>query len=277
VSRIWTTARVTFHETSRKRVLYIALTAGIAFLILFATGLTFQRSAFDTRHVPVLIRRQAYSAMLLMGAYAIDMLVVAMSVLTSVDTLSGEISSGAIQAIATRPVRRSELMAGKWLGFSAVLSAYTLLMIGGINCISLLLTGVSLRHFGTGLALVWLEAELLLSLSLFLGSKVSTLTNGVLILSLHGFAFLGGWIEQAGAVTKTPDAVRLGIIASLVMPSESLWRRAAIEMQPPLATALQASPFSGSSVPSGLMVGYAGLYTVAFLFFAVRSFCKRDL
>jgi hypothetical protein len=36
-----------------------------------------------------------------------------------------------------------------------------------------------------------------------LGTCFSTLTNGVLVLGLHGLAFLGDWIEQAGALTAT--------------------------------------------------------------------------
>jgi hypothetical protein len=61
------------------------------------------------------------------------------------------------------------------------------------------------------------------------------------------------------------------------MPSESLWRRAAFEMQSPIVGALNISPFSNASVPSRLMIGYAGIYLVAFLILAVRRFSRRDL
>jgi len=61
------------------------------------------------------------------------------------------------------------------------------------------------------------------------------------------------------------------------MPSESLWRRAAFEMQSPVVGALGFSPFSNASVPSGAMVAYAGLYLVAALGLALRCFRRRDL
>src|SRR5437763_4513808 len=112
---VWIMARVTFREAARKKMLWMALLAGCAFLVLFATGLHFQMAAFNDRGVPPIVRRQAFSAMLMMGLYAIDLLVVVMTVLTSVDTLSGEIASGTIQAVATKPVRRCELLLGKWL------------------------------------------------------------------------------------------------------------------------------------------------------------------
>lgn len=277
MSRIWIMARVTFREAARKRFLWMALLAGCAFLILFATGLHFQMAAFAERNVPIIIRRQVLSTMLIMGLYAIDLLVVVMTVLTSVDTLAGEIASGTIQAIATKPVRRSELLLGKWLGFAAMLTAFIIIMVGGINAVSYLMNGVTVHHLVRGFALIWMESLLLLSLTLFFGSGFSTLTNGVIALGLHGLAFIGGWIEQAGAMTQTPKAVEVGVIASVLMPSEALWRRAVFEMQPPLATALQLSPFSGASVPSRAMVVYAAVYTLLFLLLAIRRLEKRDL
>ena len=52
--------------------------------------------------------------------------------------------------------------------------------------------------------------------------------------------------------------VTLGEITSLVMPSESIWRRAAFEMQTPLAGSLSFSPFANVSIPSGRRAGLRG-------------------
>jgi hypothetical protein len=276
MTTVWIMAGVTFKEAARKKILWMALLAGCAFLILFATALHFQNAAFSNR-VPQLARNNVHSAMLLMGLYAIDLLVVVMTVLTSVDTISGEIASGAIQAIATKPVRRWELFLGKWLGFAGMLTLYMLMMVGGVAAVTYAMTGVTTRHLPRGFGLIWMESLLLLATTFLFGTRYATLTNGVLTLGLHGLAFLGGWIEQAGAMTHAPRLVRVGVIASIVMPSEALWRRAAFEMQPPLATALQLSPFSGASVPSGLMIAYAGLYTAIVLLAGMRFLSKRDL
>ena len=53
---------------------------------------------------------------LLAGLDAVDFLVVMLGVLLAVDTLSGEIASGTIQTIVTRPLARWEVVVGKWLG-----------------------------------------------------------------------------------------------------------------------------------------------------------------
>ncbi len=255
----------------------MALIAGGAFLALFGTALHFQVASFRGDRIPPIVRKQVLGAMLMVGLYAIDVLMVVMTVLVSVDTISGEIASGTIQAIATKPIRRYELLLGKWFGFAGMLSLYLLIMAGGLNVLTYGLVGITARHLPEGFALIWMESLLLLSVTFFFGTLFSTLTNGVLALGLHGLAFLGGWIEQAGALTHTPKAVNVGIIASILMPSESLWRRAVFEMQPPLATALNLSPFSGASVPSRLMVGYAATYTLTFLLLAIRRLERRDL
>jgi hypothetical protein len=124
---------------------------------------------------------------------------------------------------------------------------------------------------------MWLECLLLLTLTFCFGTSFSTLTNGVLTLGLHGLAFIGGWIEQIGALTSSPKAVDVGIVASVLMPSESLWRRAAFEMQSPVAATFQITPFSNASIPSATMVTYAGIYMLVVLAFAVRRFQARDL
>lgn len=277
MTRIGIMAAVTFREAARKKILWMALLAGLVFLCFFATGLHFQMEAFSHRHIRDFIRQQGLSVMLMMGLYAVDLLVVVMTILLSVDTLSGEIASGTIQAIATKPVRRLELLLGKWLGFACMLTLYVALMVFGTNEVSRFMTGTAARHLFDGFGLIWMESILLLSFTLFLGTSFSTLTNGVIALGLHGLAFLGGWIEQAGALTHTQKAVDVGIVASLIMPSESLWRRAAFEMQSPLATAINFSPFSGASVPSRAMIVYAAAYALVFVLLAIRRLQTRDL
>jgi ABC-type transport system involved in multi-copper enzyme maturation permease subunit len=277
----WIMAGVTFREAARKKVLWMALAAGVGFLSLFATGLYFQLK--DLRpHTNLILERQGVGALLMVGLYAVDLMAVVMTVLTSVDTLSGELASGTIQAVATKPISRWQLLLGKWLGFVGMVTLYVVLMVGGTTGITYLLSlhllgGVLPHHFLRGLGLIWLECVLILSLTFRLGSSFSTLTNGVVALGLHGIAFIGGWIEQVAALTSSPRALNVGIVASLIMPSEAMWRRAVFEMQSPIVSALGFSPFSAASVPSEYMVVYACLYLTLALALAVRRFSQRDL
>ena len=274
---VWIIAGVTFREAARKKMLWMALAAGGAFLILFATGLHFQAKDFATHGMSPVLGREISFAMVTMGLYVVDLLAVLMTILTSIDTLSGEIASGTVQAIATKPIPRWQLLLGKWFGFCAMLTAYIAIMVGGVNAVTYSMAGVTARHLARGLSLMWMESIVLLSVTFAFATYFSTLTTGVLTLGLHGLAFLGGWIEQFGAITQTSRAVDVGVVASILIPSEALWRRAAFEMQSPLASAMRISPFSTLSVPSLAMIFYALVYLAIALTVAIRRFSQRDL
>jgi Cu-processing system permease protein len=273
---VWIMAGVTFREAARKKMLWMALAAGGAFLILFGTGLHFQAKDFAAHGMSPVLRREISFTMVTMGLYAVDLLAVLMTILTSIDTLSGEIASGTIQAIAAKPIPRWQVLLGKWFGFCGMLTAYITIMVGGVNAVTYAMAGVTARHLASGLSLMWMESVVLLSVTFAFATYFSTLTTGVLTLGLHGLAFLGGWIEQFGAITQTQRAVNVGVIASVLMPSEALWRRAAFEMQSPLASAMRISPFSTLSVPSMAMIFYAAIYLTIALVIAIRRFSQRD-
>ncbi|MGD2158405.1 MAG: ABC transporter permease [Anaerolineales bacterium] len=272
-------ARLTFREASRRKILWAALLLGVLFLVVYGLGLHFmQVDIQDPRNrVSPIAQREIYNFMLMAGMYAVNFLTIAMSVLTSIGTLSSEVASGTIQTLATKPVRRLEILLGKWLGFVVMLSLYLILMAGGTMAVVYTITGYTAPNALRGLALLWMNAMLLLSVSLFGGSFMSTLANGVLAFGLYGVAFVGGWVEQIGSFLNNQVAVNIGILSSLIIPSEALWKRAAYEMQSPLAGAMGFSPFSSASTPSGLMVAYAALYIIAMLGLAIRLFNRRDL
>ncbi len=276
---IWIIAKLTFREAARRWILWVALLLGVLFIIVYTLGFNeiqkdIQRSAGD---LATLQRNEMFNFMTMAGLYAVNFLTIMMAVLTSVDTLSGEIASGTIHTLVSKPVRRWEIVLGKWLGFAAMLLAYLLLMAGGVLASSYLVSGYSPPHALQGLALMGFNVLLLLSVSFMGGTMLSTLANGVMVFGLYGVAFIGGWIEQFGAMMRNQTAVNIGVVCSLILPSEAIWRRAAYEMQSPLVAALGVSPFTSTSVPSPLMMGYAGLYILAALALALRQFHIRDL
>jgi len=272
-------ARLTFREAARKRILLAALVLGLVFLIVYGLGFNFVQNDIggESSGPGPLEMNEIRNFLLMAGLYVVNFLTVIMTVLTSVDTLSGEIASGTVQSLATKPLRRREILLGKWLGFAGMLTLYMLLMAGGVMGVVYLLSGYLAPHALRGLALLWLNALLVLSLSLLGGSALSTLANGVLVFGLFGVAFIGGWIEQIGSFLQNQTAVNVGILSSLIIPTEALWKRAAYEMQSPLVAALGFSPFSAPSVPSPMMIVYALGYTALALALALRHFGRRDL
>ena len=104
--------------------------------------------------------------MTMMVLYAGSMMTSLMAVLTSCDTLSGEIASGTIHAIATKPVERWCLVLGKWVGFVGMLTLYVLLIEGGSIVLSWLESGYLPPHGSAVLSLIWLQAVVLLGVTM---------------------------------------------------------------------------------------------------------------
>lgn len=275
---IATVTWLTFQEARRRRVALAAIVLALLFVVLYGVGLKLvsdevQRSS---RLPSAVVRTQLHSFLLTAGLYVTHFLTVMLAIFASVDTVSGEISSHTIQTIVTKPVRRWHVLLGKWLGYALMLCAYLFVLAGGIVAITWLLVGYSPPNALPGLTLLLLEALVLLSLSMLGGTRLSTLANGVLLFMLYGLTFIGSWVEQIGSLLQSQVAVRIGVLSSLLLPVEALWRRASYLMQPSLARQIP-SPFSSSSVPSEAMVVYAVGYGLLMLVIAMRVFGRRDL
>jgi ABC-2 type transport system permease protein len=273
-------ARMTFLEARMRRMLWAVLLLGLAFLALYAAGFYFMyrelSRAMDSGLAQVL---EPLNFFVMAGLYGVNFLVVMLAVLGSVDTISGEIASGTIHTIVTKPLRRWEVIIGKWLGLATMLSIFVIVMSGGLMGIVWLMARYLPPNPISGVSLILLEGLMVLTLSILGGTRLSTLTNGIVVFMLYGLAFIAGWIEQIGAFLRNDAAVNIGIIVSLLMPSEAMWKRAAYLMQPPFLRelGLQTTPFGAASAPSSVMVVYTVLYTLAALGLAVYWFVRRDL
>ena len=276
MSGLLAVTRLTLYEAFRKRILMAVLIAGAGFLTLYGLGLHFMVRG-EGNGMALIERRIFLNMLTLAGLFAANFLTIMTAVLLPVDTLSGEIASGVIQTVAVRPLRRRDIVLGKWLGHWIVMAAYFTLLAGGVLTITALRSGFTPQKLEIGLPLILLEGTVLLTLSIAGGAKLSTVTNGMLVFGLFGFAFIGNLVEQIGTMAQNDAAREVGTVASLIMPSESLWQLAAYHMQPSVVRDLGNSPFSPVSVPSVAMVVWAAGYIVVALTLGVRWFGKRAL
>ena len=274
---MWIVAGVTLREAARRKILWTALVAALLLLVVFAIALHLQVLEFEGRAMSPFVRYQVETGMLMVGLYTCDLLAVVMTILTSIDTIAGEIGSGTIHAVATKPIARWQLMSGKFVGFVAMIVPYVALTFFGTVAVAYATTGVLPERPIAGCALIAGECVLVLTVTLLLGTLFSTLTAGVVALGIQGVAFMGGWLEQVSGFSQSDHIVTLGVITSLIMPSESLWRRAAYVMQTPLAASLSFSPFANVSIPSQAAVMYAAAFAVVAFLTAVWWLRVRDL
>jgi ABC-type transport system involved in multi-copper enzyme maturation permease subunit len=278
MNAVLTLAWLTFHEARRRRMVLAALILGAAFLLLFGLGLDLLANSAGVRSTETAFRGDiTYNLLTLAGLYVVHFLAVMLAIVATVDSVSGEIASHTIQTLVTKPLPRWQVVMGKWLGYVLMLTLYTLLLSVGILLETRTIVGYLPPNPAGGIALILLQVVTLVSLSLLCGAYVSTLTNGVILFMLYGLAFIGSWVEQIGSFFDSTATAQIGIVSSLLLPVEALWRLAANAMQPPFLNNLGVSLFSLGAVPSLWMVVYSVVYAGALLLLAMRAFSRRDL
>ena len=151
--------RLTFQEAVRRKIVLAILILGTVFLILYGVGIYFIHQEFvapsDMNPPAIRFRLQAFNFFFLAGMYAVNFLGIATGALISADSLAGEIQSGTIQALASKPIQRRTVILGKWLGHFLLLFLYILLMGGGVVLIVSILAGYTAPNWFIGLALIF--------------------------------------------------------------------------------------------------------------------------
>jgi ABC-type transport system involved in multi-copper enzyme maturation permease subunit len=275
--RIPTLAYLTVLEVQRRKLLWIVLALSAIFLLLFGVGFYFVNRDIVRQVRSTTDLFEARNIFLIIGLYGVNFLVVVLAILTSADIIAGEIGSGVIQTMVTKPLGRWEIVLGKWLGLASMLGVFVLAMGFGLMGIVYAVSGYFPPYPWQGLGLIILEGWLVLSLSVLGGTRLATLANGVVLFMLYALAFIGSWIEQFGAFARNDAMVNIGIVVSLLIPSEAMWKRAAYLMQPPFLRELGLSPFGTASAPNQTMVYYAVGYMTVAVILALWSFSRRDL
>jgi Cu-processing system permease protein len=276
VNAILTIAQLTWIEARRRRIVLAALICGVLFLAVYGTAIYFIPPRNLNGPNPLLARAQL-QVLMLAGFYVVNFLVVAFAVMLPVDAVSGEIASGVMQTLASKPVRRVDILLGKWLVFWLMLAGYLLFMVGGLVGLMWFLKGFLVENPLPAVGLMQLEASVLLSITIAGGVRFSTVTNGIVAFGFYALAFIGGWIEQIGVIVGNAASRYIGTAISLVSPGDAISRLAMHGLMPSVLAQVPANPFTSVSVPSMAMVWWSVAYVVVALALATRGFQRRAL
>jgi len=278
-------ARFTVQEAISRRLVLAGALISLAFVVLFALGFTFlyglaaQNARGDPTASVTLV--MAGTLLTVLGLYAVYFLSSFLALFLSVGAISGEIDAGTLHAILARPLRRAEFVLGRWLAYAGLLAVYVAVMATLLLLVARLVAGYEAPDAPRAIALMVLGSVLLLTVSLFGSTLLSTLANGVVVFSLFGLAWLAGIIEVVGSALNNAATVNLGIAISLLVPSDAVWRGASYYLQAPAFLAAIGSrvalPFAASAPPTPALVIWALAYPLVFLAAAILAFRRRDL
>ena len=186
MSSLVTIAHLTIADARRRRIVTAATLCAAAFLTVFATALFFAHAEMVRNTAMPFVARQATLTLLtLAGLYAANFLSILLAVLLPVDSLSGEIDSGVMQTVAAKPIRRSDIVLGKWLGYAVLVGAYQSALMVGVLTSMRAIAGFMPLDVDVAIPLMLLEGMLLMTVSIAGGTRWNTVTNGVAALGFY--------------------------------------------------------------------------------------------
>jgi len=278
---VWTFTRLTLREAWRSKLLALAFGLTLLYIGLVAWGVSklveHSRNPLNTLASSAALEVLAF----FLGSFMVTLL----AVFVAGHSTRQEAESGLLQAILTKPIRRFDVVAGRWLGSAMLLAAYVALFSAGVVAAVGLQVGYYPPSATLAGALLLLEGLVVLSLRILFGSFLGTLASGIAPLMVYGLGWMGGMVEQAGSVLHIASMATGGVITSLVVPTDVLWRGASYYLLPEVARlASEAGADLGNGNPvvsltpiAGPMVLWAAAYVVAMFAIGTRIFSRRDV
>jgi ABC-type transport system involved in multi-copper enzyme maturation permease subunit len=190
-----------------------------------------------------------------------------------------------VLAMLARPLRRSELILGKWLGLALLTVAYAVLAGAAEMAVVNLNTGYTPPHPGGLLAYVSAEGLALLSLALMLSTRLPGIAGGAITAISFLMAWIAGIVGGIGSAFQNQAIEDVGIVSRLLLPTDALWRGAVYSMEPSTllaaaraaGPAASANPFYARDGQPLSMLLWVGFWFLAVVGLSIWSFRTREV
>jgi ABC-type transport system involved in multi-copper enzyme maturation permease subunit len=279
-------ARLTVRELVRRRVIWVLTALSVLSVLLVGWGLERLVTLAREDFVSELQIQIGVSQILILIAFMFSFVLAMTAAFVGAPAIGGDLESGVAQAVLARPIRRSEVLAGRWLGCAVVVVAYAvasgLLAIGAATLVS----GYAPPEPVLALGFLSGQALVLLTLTMALGSVLPSIAAGAI--AVVGFGL--GWMAGVMAGIATALGIELlGQVAELsrwLLPSDGLWRGVIYGLEPPLVLLIaagevpelaNANPFYAAAPPPLPFVLWSVAWMALVMALAAWRFERRDL
>jgi ABC-type transport system involved in multi-copper enzyme maturation permease subunit len=276
-------AALTLREAFRRRVVLALTVLTVVLLLLSAWG--FSRVAAESGGSTLTSgeARLTASIMLNLVMFGFSLIAALGTAFLAGPTLSGEAESGIALAVLARPIRRSAVLLGKWLGLVGFGSGFVVLA-GLAQCLVVRAT-VDYWPPQPAVALAFLAAQtiVLLTLALLLSTAISPMASGVVAVGLFGATWIAGVVGAIGGSLGNEAVARVGSISRMLLPTDGLWRGAMRAFQDPTAllemggSDAEAFPFLSAAPLTVTYVVWAAVWVAMIWGLAAASFVRKDL
>jgi ABC-type transport system involved in multi-copper enzyme maturation permease subunit len=282
MSPVLTIASLTLREAVRRRL--VAAFALISVVLVSVSGWGFYKLSHGAGFTSGEADMALPQAVVLLEFMFSFVVALSASAIASM-TVSSEIDSGVLQTVVARPIRRSDVLLGKWLGLVGLLAAYTAIVCGLQVGVVYWASGFVAPDPAAGASFVLAEGVVLLTLVLLLSTRLSALAAGVIGVALFGMAWLVGVGGSLGTAFNVHGMHTASEISQYLLPTDGLWRGAIYYLEPPsfitqqLAglPAAQGDPFLALAAPPWPYLVWAGIWLLLVLVLGLVSFERREL
>ena len=277
---VFIVAGVTLQEAARRRVLRSLAVLTIALLGLSAWG--FARLDAEFGGLTTGESRIAASTVLNLVMFGLSLIAALGTAFLAGPTLAGEVESGVSLAVFARPVRRSAVLLGKWLGLVVFGSGYVAIA-GLAQCLVVFLTvDYWPPQPAAAMALLATQTIVLLTLGLLLSAVISPMASGVVAVGLFGATWVAGVVGGIGEALGNDGVARVGTLSRILLPTDGLWRGAMHALQDSsaftqLGAERAAFPFISAAPLTATYLAWAALWVAMVWGLAALTFQRRDL
>jgi ABC-type transport system involved in multi-copper enzyme maturation permease subunit len=277
---VLTMAALTLQEAARRRVLRSL--AALTFVLLSISAWGFSRIDAEFGGLTSGEAKIAASVVLNLVMFGLSLIAALGTAFLAGPTLAGEAESGIALAVLARPVRRSAVLLGKWLGLVVFGSGFVAVAGLAQLIIVRITVGYWAPHPLTGLALLAAQATVLLTLGLLLSTVVSPMASGVVAVGLFGATWVAGVVGGVGEALGNDSVARIGVVSRMLLPTDGLWRGAMNAFQDPTVFSqtgnqLGGMPFLSEASLTAAYLGWAVLWIALVFGLAGVAFQRRDL
>jgi ABC-type transport system involved in multi-copper enzyme maturation permease subunit len=280
-------ARLTVQETSRRRLILALIILTLIVVGFSAWGfnkiITVRRA--DGTLLPPEEVALITSQLLIVVTFMYSGVLALSAAVVAGPLISSEVESGLLLSMLARPLRRSEVVIGKWLGLAVLIAIYA----AGSAALELAAvdwaTGYLPPHPVQLVLYVGAEGLVLLSLGLLLSTRLSGITGGVIALVAWLMGWIAGVVGDVGTGLQNQAIENVGVISHLVLPTDGLWRGAIYALEPDAflatlraaGTVARANPFSQVDPPPISYLGWVVLWFAIVLALSIWSFRTREI
>lgn len=286
MSAILTIARLTIAEAARRRTIWVLLVLTLLTVALTTWGVERLVSLGREGAASELEIQVGVSQVLILVAFMFSFVLAMTASFLGAPAIAADLESGIAHAMLARPIRRADLVVGRWLGLVVIVVAYAagsgLLEIASVR----LVTGYGPPEPLLAVAFLSAQAVVLLTVALLLSTRLPAIAAGAICVVLFGLGWMAGVFAGIGRAFDAGPLVAVAEASRWLLPTDGLWRGTIYGLEPPAVVLValgrggpvaQANPFFASAPPPIEFVVWCAAWIAIVLALSIVSLSRRDL